>query len=162
MTRVSFKNSEDFKQTSEKIFHEQSQIILKLAPNAQVFHIGSTSIANSLTKGDVDLLVRVSREEFPEAVEKLKQLYKINQPENWKEYFASFKDEIGGTDFGAQLVIKDSVLDDFVQLRDLLSSNPELLEEYNSMKLKFEGKDMDEYRKEKSDFFEKLRNILKS
>ena|SRR5579884_482379 len=159
---VSFKKVEEFKEVAERIFLEQKRRIHELLPFAEVIHVGSTAIPGSLTKGDVDLLVRVSEDDFEKAKEKLKQLYQINQAENWKNYFASFKDDLGGIDFGAQLVVKNSSLDDFVQLRDLLIGNPQLLHEYNQLKLKFEGKEMDEYRKEKSDFFEKLRVILRS
>ena len=94
--KVFFKKAEEFKELAEKTFLEQKRRIHQLLPYAEVIHIGSTSIPGSVTKGNVDLLVRVSEEDFSKATEKLKQLYQINQPENWKEYFASFKDDLGG------------------------------------------------------------------
>ena len=163
MGNVNFKPSKDFKELADKIFQEQRKRILKLVPSAGVEHIGSSAIADSITKGDLDLNVRVPGEDFKSAVEKLKSIYQINQPENWTNNFASFKDD-GNFELplGIQLTVKGSEYDDFVALRDLLVSSPKLLEEYNQMKLKYEGKEMDEYRKEKSEFFEKLRGILKS
>jgi GrpB-like predicted nucleotidyltransferase (UPF0157 family) len=158
MGKVYFQPSEKFTSKANKIFQEQKLRINKLIPEADIQHIGSTSIPGSLTKGDLDVVVRVPAERFNETVEYLKRIYQINQPENWTENFASFKDEENlGIDFGAQLVIKDSKEDDFIRLRDKLMVNPNLPEQYNQMKQKNEGKDMNEYRKEKADFFEKLR-----
>lgn len=162
MNNVSFKPSEGFESLAEEIFQKEKSRILKLIPAAEVEHIGSTAIPGSITKGDLDINVRVV-DSFDDAVKQLKALYQINQPENWTDTFASFKDDDSfELPVGVQLTVMNSEYDDFVALRDLLIKSPNLLEEYNQMKLKYEGKDMDEYRKEKSDFFEKLRGILKS
>lgn len=156
--KVYFRPSEDFMDLANKIFEEQKRKILQLIPNADIQHIGSTAIPGSITKGDLDILVRVGGRDFEKAVEALKTLYEINQIENWSKTFASFKDDKSfALPFGVQLKVKGSDYDDFNKLRDLLINNVELLKEYNQMKLQFEGKDMDEYRKAKSDFFDKLR-----
>ena len=49
----------------------------------------------------------------------------------------------------------------FVQIRTELSKNKDLIKKLNRMKTKFEGKEMGEYRKVKSEFFESLRNLLR-
>jgi len=158
MSIVHFKPTSDFLELANKIFEVQKVRIVQLLPNADVQHIGSTSIPNSITKGDLDLVIRVPREEFKQATEELQSIYDINQSENWSDKFASFKDEKNlGIDFGAQLVIKGSKSDDFIKLRDILLKNPNLVEELNAIKIKYEGKSMVDYRKEKADFFQKLR-----
>lgn len=45
-----------FKNDAEKTFTSQKNLI----PNADVQHVGSTAIQNSLTKGDIDIQIRVS------------------------------------------------------------------------------------------------------
>lgn len=159
MVVVHFKPFIDFHEVAVRVCKEEKHKIQSMISWADIQHIGSSAIPGSVTKGDVDLNVRVSVGKFKEAVGKLKKLYEINQPENWTPNFASFKDDTGSLPVGVQLTIIGSKYDDFVKLRDLLKSNLLLLEEYNQMKLKYEGKDMDEYRKEKADFFEKLRKL---
>lgn len=49
-----------------------------------------------------------------------------------------------------------------IKPRDILLENPELIVDLNAIKMKYDGKSMDEYRKEKADFFQKLREIFYS
>ena len=162
MNKVSFKQSSDLHEIAGRVYQEQRERIQKLIPWAEVHHIGSTAIPGSITKGDLDINVRVPVENFDNAVKGLEKLYQINQPENWTNNFASFKDDdnfdIAG---GVQLTIMGSESDDFIKLNDLLINDSQLLKEYNQMKEKFEGKDMEEYRKEKANFFGKLRKQFK-
>lgn len=159
MGNVNFKPTEEFLDKADKLFKEQKARILTIIPNAKIEHIGSTAIAGSITKGDLDINVRVLKGHFNEAVAELKKLYDINQPENWNGDFASFKND--DLDVGIQLTVLGSKADDFVKLRDILINNPAYLAEYNQMKQKYESKDMDEYRSAKADFFQKLRELPK-
>lgn len=159
MNIVNFKPSENIRTSAEKLFQQERLRILETLPRADVQHIGASSIPGTITKGDLDMNVRVSRKDFKKAVELLKKLYEINQPENWSDDFASFKDDRSfDLDLGVQLVIINSNSDDFVKIRDLLSGRPDLVEKCNKMKMRFEGKSMEEYRREKAEFFENLKN----
>ncbi|OGY57089.1 MAG: hypothetical protein A2Y84_00305 [Candidatus Colwellbacteria bacterium RBG_13_48_8] len=157
MTEVSFRPSEEYAGITEKIFQEQRRIILGKLPFADIQHVAGTSIPGLITKGDIDVNVRVRENEFEDAVGVLKSLYEINQPENWTSSYASFKDDRNlGADFGIQLTIIGSPNDFFVRHRDLLLNNSKLVEELNALKKEYGGKSMDEYRKEKGRFFDKL------
>lgn len=161
MNKVNFKPSENFRISAEKLFQQEKSRILVSLPKADVQHIGSSAIPGTMTKGDLDINVRVAREDFSKGVELLKKLYEINQPENWSDDFASFKDNRSfDLDLGVQLVVINSKSDDFVKIRDLLLGRPDLVEKCNKMKMKFEGKSMEKYRKEKAEFFENLRKLL--
>jgi GrpB-like predicted nucleotidyltransferase (UPF0157 family) len=93
-------------------------------------------VPGALTKGDLDLLVRVEGRHFPEAVALLTSAFAINQPEVWSETFASFSEEPAGEiAVGVQLVVAESEDDRlFVEWRERLTSEPELLERYNQLK----------------------------
>jgi len=156
METVSFRPAIFFKEGAANVFQEQRKRLLNQLPFAEVHHVGSTAISGSITKGDLDVNVRVKRQEFSKAVKLLEAMYSINQPNNWTATFASFKDDSVGMDFGVQLTAIGSSEDTFLVHRDILLSHPELVEQLNILKMKYEGKLMDEYRKAKSDFFAKL------
>jgi GrpB-like predicted nucleotidyltransferase (UPF0157 family) len=156
MQTVSFKPASIFKEIAATVFQKQRERILKQLPFAEVHHIGSTAIPGSLTKGDLDLNVRVKRREFATAVELLKEMYAVNQPNNWTATFASFRDNKVGMNFGVQLTAIGSLEDTFLVHRDMLLNRPELVERLNALKTNYEGKPMNEYRKAKSDFFAKM------
>lgn len=161
MNMVNFKPSENIRASSEKLFQQERSRILVTLPQADVQHIGATSIPGTITKGDLDINVRVSRKDFKKAVELLKKLYEINQLENWSDDFASLKkDGYFDLDLGVQLVIIDSKSDDFVKIRDLLIRRPDFVKKYNELKIKFEGKGMEDYRREKAEFFENLKKLI--
>jgi GrpB-like predicted nucleotidyltransferase (UPF0157 family) len=156
MQTVSFKPTSFFKESADNMFQKQRKRLLKQLPFAEVHHIGSTAIPGSITKGDLDVNVRVDKQEFAKAVELLKAMYAINQPNNWTATFASFKNDRVGMDFGVQLTTIGSLEDTFLVHRDILLNRPELVEQLNILKLNYEGKSMDEYKKAKSDFFAKI------
>src|SRR2546423_1298093 len=96
-----------------------SEQLAVLVPCAEFHHIGATAIPGSITKGDVDVLLRVAPQDFSTSVDSLRQRFGINQPENWTDVFASFTD---GCSFpfplGVQLVVKDSEADFFLFLTE--------------------------------------------
>lgn len=158
MERVHFfQPSAEFLKQAHSLFEQHKQKILEALPYAQVEHIGATSVAGALTKGDLDLQVKVDEEHFSLAVDQLKDLYEIHQPENWTRCYASFKEGISQVlPVGVQVVIAGSEDDFFTRLRDMLIAQPELLAEMNELKSSFEGRDMESYIKAKGSFYERL------
>ncbi len=151
---VSFVNEKDIRGKIENLFQIEKEKLQQLLPHSQIEHIGGTSVVNSITKGDLDINIRVSKENFENSIEILKKVYEINQPNNWTENYASFKDD--SKNLGIQLTVLNSSDDYFVRQRDFLNSNPEKVLELNKIKLSFEGKNMNDYRKEKGRFFESI------
>lgn len=72
MDKVHFRPASDFSKLADGVFEEQKARIIILIPFADVQHIGSTSIPNSITKGDLDLVIRVPKEEFRKAVKEFR------------------------------------------------------------------------------------------
>lgn len=153
--KVFFVNEQDVKDKINSLFISEKEKLQKLLPHSQIEHIGGTSIKGSVTKGDLDINVRVAKEDLSLSVEILKKIYEINQPKNWTENYTSFKDD--SRDLGIQLTVLDSQDDVFVRQRDFLNSNPEKVSELNKIKMSFDGKNMTDYRKEKGKFFESIK-----
>lgn len=154
MGTVHFVKTDYIANKIDALFTTERQRLSTLLPNADIQHVCGTSVPGSISKGDLDINIRVRANEFPEVTKILTGLYQINQPDNWTPAFASFKDE--SRDLGIQLTVIGSIDDYFVAQRDYLREHPEKVSELNAIKEKFEGKNMHEYRKEKGKFFDRL------
>jgi GrpB-like predicted nucleotidyltransferase (UPF0157 family) len=132
--------------------------IERLVPGAEVVHVGSIAVPGALTKGDVDLMVRVSGAAFGAAVRALRSAYTIHQPENWSPTFASFLDaEATDPPVGVQLVVAGSEAEAlFEPFLEGPREDPELLAEYKSLKRRLDGSDYEPYTREKGEFIERV------
>jgi GrpB-like predicted nucleotidyltransferase (UPF0157 family) len=126
MRELRFRPATELWPLVDRAFQQHSREVRRLVPGAEVEHMGATAVPGSLTKGDLDLLVRVAPENFPGAVESLTSRYAIHQPENWTATYASFFDERDDhLPVGVQLVVTGSDIDDaFVAIRQLLRAGP--------------------------------------
>jgi GrpB-like predicted nucleotidyltransferase (UPF0157 family) len=157
MDAVHFDDESVFRSRVDTIVAQEVARLQAVLPHADVQHIGGTSIPGALTKGDVDLVVRVSAAEFDAARTVLRGFYAINQPENWTPSFASFKDDHGlPLPFGAQLVVIGSADDVFITIRDRLSRDPAAFAAYNAIKRVHHGGDHARYRAAKTELIERL------
>ncbi len=156
MEIVNFMREEAFRQKVQSLFEEQRNRIQSLLPEADVQHIGSTAIPNSLTKGDLDIQVRIPTELFAEAVNKLSKIYATNEGSHHSATFAAFKDDALDPPLGVQLTVIDGEEDFFWKLRDFFLAHDDYRLEYDNLKKQFDGKSMDQYREVKGSFIENL------
>jgi len=157
MEQVYFYNLANFKLSAEKTFVFQKKLIKRLIPYSDVQHVGSTAIPNSLTKGNLDIQVRVSKKQFPQAVTALSTLYESNDGSVKTNEFRAFKNDAANPPLGIQLTVIDSEFDFFWKFRDVLLQNDSHRMEYDELKKEFEGAMMDEYRVAKNEFFDKIK-----
>ena len=163
MSSLRFRPVAEFSERAESLFVAQHDRIQRALPDADVQHVGSTAVKGSITKGDLDINVRVPAHLFSAAVGVLTSLYAINQAQNWDEYFASFKDERSyDLDLGIQLTVMESPADDFVWLRDLLNGAPWLVRQLNELKDEYQGGDMDHYRTAKAVLLQNMKDRAKA
>ncbi len=158
MTRVRIRPASELEEQTRAALEDHGGRIRQTLPEAEIEHVGSTAIADALTKGDVDLLVRVPGSRFATAAGRLGELYEIHQPGNWTPTLASFADpNAAEPPVGVQLVAAGS--DDdwmFGAFRDALRSDPELLADYNTLKRRLDGLDYPEYTAAKGAFIERI------
>ena len=149
--------SQGYIQAVKEMFEIHQKRIANLIPTARIEHIGGTAIPNLMTKGDLDLEVSVSADNFDRAVTLLQTEYQDHQLENWNESYASFNAlQDSGIPVGIQLVIPGSHSDVFAKSRDFLLANPEYVEDLNRLKQLHSGADMDVYIQHKGEFFTAL------
>jgi GrpB-like predicted nucleotidyltransferase (UPF0157 family) len=138
-------------------FEWESARIKAVLPDADVQHIGATAIPGSVTKGDLDLLVRVAADHFSQARLELADHFQVHQRDVWGREFASYvaedNQEIA---VGVQLVVADSVEDQvFRSFRDALWSDPDLVVAYNRLKEDHADDGQARYRRMKESFIRK-------
>jgi GrpB-like predicted nucleotidyltransferase (UPF0157 family) len=156
MESIRIRRAEDIEQAARAAYDEHCARIAAALPKAEIEHVGATSVPGALTKGDVDVLVRVEAGDLDMAAPALEALYEIHQEENWTPTFASFVDpDAFGPPVGIQLVVSGSAEDAlFGPFRDALIRDPALLEKYNALKLRLDGEDYERYTEEKGAFIE--------
>jgi GrpB-like predicted nucleotidyltransferase (UPF0157 family) len=130
---------------------ERERLQPLLAPH-ELRLTGGTSVAGALTKGDVDLHLRVDVVDFPATVTVLRRLYVVVHPHIWTGTLATFSvpaplpTGVAVTPIGSEHDIR------FTTTWQLLSAHPSLLAEYNAVK-QTAGAD---YETRKSAFFDRL------
>jgi GrpB-like predicted nucleotidyltransferase (UPF0157 family) len=116
------------------IFVELDTWLREMLPACHIEHIGATSMPDGVTKGDVDINIRVSPDHFPGAVETLRSIFPVAQRDNWTATFASFSDSSRALPVGLQVTVLGSPDDFLVPLRDFMRSNAALRDEYDRCK----------------------------
>ena len=106
VTVVRIRRAEEVHDLAEAAVDEHRRVALELVPGADVEHVGATAVPGALTKGDVDIAVRVGKPQFSAAVDALSSRYAIHQPHNWTPTLASFTEpDPGELPVGIQLVV---------------------------------------------------------
>lgn len=112
----------------KRMVQKHSLQIQQLIPNAEIHHLGSTAVPNALTKGDIDLQIRVKQKDFPEAKRLLLSKYELNTGSSQTSFFSAFEmeDELP---IGVQLTVINSEIDHFWKFSEFLKANPTIQEE---------------------------------
>lgn len=123
-----------------------------------MLHTGATSVPAALTRGDLDIHVRVSAAEFSGARDALARVYACYRTAMWTPDFAAFVDPEASIPTGVALTAQGGEHDHrFVLAWERLRREPQLVEEYNALKLRYErSRDVGSYEAAKSCFFTAL------
>lgn len=130
-----------------------------LPEGAAIEHVGATAIPDCLTKGDLDLAIRVEARDFETCRWVLAGRFAPNPGSVSTASFCAFADESSDPPVGIQLVVRGSELDVFTNFRDRLRSDPDHVRAYNALKLRHAGGPMERYRDAKAAF---IAGILRS
>jgi GrpB-like predicted nucleotidyltransferase (UPF0157 family) len=138
---------------AETLFRTVAKELAGVLPaSAEVLHIGATAVPGCLSKGDLDIVVRVDRADFPAAQALLIERWNRNAGSIRTDEFAAFEDAHRAPHLGIQLTVKGGAFDVFHQFVDALLADPALVSRYNELKLRFRDGPMAEYRTAKAAF----------
>jgi len=149
---VTFAPESTFRAAVIRRFGEIESELRAVITEAEVHHVGSTAIPGSLTKGDLDVQVRVSRDAFAGAKAELMNRYAVNEGGFSGPDAISFEDDSRQPSVGIHLTVTGSPSDVQLAFRDLLLASDALRQEYDDLKRRYEGGSMDEYRSAKAKF----------
>lgn len=142
----------EIQQRARVILATERERLAPLLPPHELRLTGGTSVATALTKGDVDLHLRVDDVSFRATVAALRRLYVVVHRHIWTDTLATFSvpaslpTGVAVTPIGSEHDVR------FLTTWQLLSSRPDLLAEYNAVK-QAAGAD---YEARKSAFFDQL------
>ena len=152
-------NADELRATADELYeYTRDRLVEILPPKSLIEHIGATAVPGCLTKGDLDLVVRVEAPLFAQADRALVSMFDRNAKSVQTESFSAFEDRSANMSVGIQLTTIGGEFDVFHQFADRLRQNPNLVEQYNALKRRFEGKSMEDYRDAKSAFIESVLN----
>jgi GrpB-like predicted nucleotidyltransferase (UPF0157 family) len=152
---VNFASEQHFREAVGRLFARVEAQLSALLPGCDIQHVGSTAIPGSLTKGDLDVQVRVTSSKYDEAKEVLSRLYRVNIGGFASADATSFADYTTQPSLGVHLTVIDGSAD-IQWFRDLLIASPALREEYDQLKHRFNGGSMAKYRDDKATFVERV------
>jgi len=147
---------EDLRAVAEEVVDTVRTRIHRWLPNMAVEHVGATALPSGKTKGDVDVALRPTADEFPNVVGILKSHFEVAQPENWRPTFASFSDPGARLPLGIQVSVLGSEDDVLVAIRDRLIEDEQARKAYDSCKEEAAGGTSDQYWAAKHRFLQRL------
>lgn len=150
---MKLKKYEEYSSHVEVLFTKLSQELRLVLPDARIEHIGSSSIPESISKGDLDVFVGVDQVNFNDALEKIKKIGFVEKEGTFRSnVLCMLVTTKYDHDVAVQIVSNGSEFEDFLRFRNILRSSSDLVKEYNEVKLLAENLDENEYRKSKNDF----------
>lgn len=148
---MKFLEAKEYQSGCESKYQYYKSKVQELLPEARVEHIGSSSILDAVSKGDLDILVCVDKPKLESAIEVLKQLHFFEKQNTLRTDELCMLESFD-RDIAFQVVAKGPQFDLFILFRDKLRSTPSLVSRYNQLKRGCEGMTQPEYRKIKSAF----------
>ncbi len=144
--------ADELQEAARALLAAERARLAPLLPPHELRHTGGSSVPGALTRGDVDLHLRVAPADFAVTVSRLRGVYPVVHPGIWQATLATFTVP-AALPAGLAVTPAGSVHDvRFTRCWQLLAAEPVLLAEYNAMK-RAAG---DDYEQRKSEFFDRL------
>ena len=156
---MKFYPAEQYQAACNELFIRYERDIKKLIPNARVEHVGASSIPFAVSKGDLDIFVGVELGELEDVIERLTILGFNEKLDTLRTPELCMLESTSSDDVALQVVANGSEFECFLRFRDKLRANPELVQQYNTLKMSYEGWPQEEYREKKSAYIEHVLDL---
>lgn len=130
--------------------------IEQLLPDAQIEHVGSSSVPGLLSKGDLDIYIGVEQSKHAESVRTLSAAgYTIKEDTLRTDQLCMLDTDVDGV--ALQVVARGSDFERvFLSFNEKLRNSETLRDRYNQLKLEHTGCAEEEYRERKSCFIKEV------
>ena len=155
---IALRSVDEIAHDVERVLADLRRELQALVPDVEVEHIGATAMPEGLTKGDVDVNLRVAPDQFDHVVDALSTRFDIAQPQNWTATYASFSVTRRAYPLGIQVTVFGSDGDVLVEARDLMLASPALREQYDAIKRANAPRGRDAYWRAKNEFLHRHRH----
>ncbi len=152
MSKIKLHRYEDIYPRIKKAFDDHKSKIINIFPHVDVQHVGSSAVPGALTVGDLDIQIRINKEDVQAMKDFLHTIYHPHREDLWNEDFFIFCKKDDDIPMSIPVTVMGSRFDEHYRFRDLLISDPEILDTYNKLKLEFDGKEESEYKAAKAKF----------
>jgi len=143
--------SDDLLDEARRVRAEVARLLHGLAVPGELVLTGGASLPGLLTKGDIDLHLRVAARAYGDAVARLGRTFPVASAHAWADTLAVFQVPAPRA-VGLAVTPLGSEHDQrFQRTWQALAGSPRLRAEYNALKTATPG--TDEYERRKSDFF---------
>ena len=144
---------DQYQPNAEASFRAVADRLSAVLPDAQIEHVGASSIPGALSKGDLDICVIVKREQFANSLVRILALgYQVKVDTLRTEQLCMLIPNVPGDDHAIQLVEAGSQFQCFLTFRDALRSDPSAVSRYNEVKRRAADQSEEEYRSAKGAF----------
>ncbi|MEZ8242934.1 GrpB family protein [Vibrio splendidus] len=156
---MKFYPAEQYQAACHELFIRYERDIKKRIPNARVEHVGAPSIPFAVSKGDLDIFVGVELGELEDVIGRLTTLGFNEKLDTLRTPDLCMLESTSSDDVALQVVANGSEFECFLRFRDKLRANPELVQQYNTLKMSYEGWPQEEYREKKSAYIEHVLDL---
>lgn len=148
----------EYQQNATELFEKYKSEILSLTPNAIIEHIGSSAIPHALiSKGDLDIYIEVTAQQFSRTIEQLKTLeFKEKLNTLRTDELCMLESQASDEDVAFQIVVTGLKFTNFLIFKDRLRNSAQLVHQYNKLKQNCMGLSPDEYRQIKAEFIDRV------
>jgi len=149
---------------SNTLLNERARVlrlIEEIVPFASVMEVGSTAIEGVIGKQDIDFAVRTPLERFEEARSILDRHFQRNANQLSNAEYQGYLVP-SPLDVAIQLLVAGGKYDHFERFLKLLSADETLRNAYNALKISWNGRSMNGYRRAKQTFIDKALDASQS
>lgn len=141
------------------VFTSIAQALAQLIPTARVEHVGASAIPGAISKGDLDVCVIVTALDHANTVNILGDSgYVIKADTLRTPELCMLLSPRKDIELALQVIAEGSRFEFFLQFRDALRNDPQLVEQYNELKRSFAPKGEEAYRDGKEKFIQAVLN----